>query len=824
MLKNEKKQQSMGWPQKPQARLLTVRAVLATTFATAMILVCLGPVAGTLDTSAIEHPLELRTRALLGQQPSLDSRLKVFALDNSTYAKLRTPWLDGALWSKILTHVGEAKPAFILTSHMFGSSEFRDSDLAQSLSKLHAQGTPVFASAFPWAGVIRHRAPLKVSAEIHDAKNWSSADGPLTGDSLQDVRRAAADWREFQLYGMTEEEASHFAGIGHVDYRGDGKIQPLARLQGDRFVAHLSLLAAASRRVSSGRILLNDKLIPTGPGEPALVDFVETSEILAKARSIDSLLQRIDAGSVGEIIKPGDVVYIATDLYTGRSNFVPTPLGPVPGSLVMISAINSVIQGRWIRDTGGDVPLTMIGAGVGALIGWTMSSAGAVAALSLIAGCVAVLSILLTGFFGLSVPWLLPSLGCLISGSVVITMSSWLRRIENEKERLAAATEAGKFSAMVRTAQMLAHDIRRPFSIIDTAVRGLQTEGDPARIKRLLNKLTPDLDRAKQSVEVMIGDILEIDRASKPRMTPRAPGEVLSISLRDSLIRLRPRDIAIKSQWDHTLRINVDESKIRRTFCNIIENAIEAMQGSGTLWIKTSDEWQGQKSWVKIVIGNDGPWIPPESRTQIFEPFWTSSKPGGTGLGLALAKKVVEAHGGQIGCDSNANKSTEFWILLPAVWDTPIRERPKMPQHSQDMLEDKHQHQRLSRVAVIDDSAFMLEAWTNELSDASVVTFSSPEDFLKACSDSPEFLTSLDLIIVDYQFSEHSLDHGLVLAGRIKSMRQIPIVLCTDWPVTDPVASVVTDAQIPKSPISLRAIWNLLRKPLSDRFEFDQEA
>jgi signal transduction histidine kinase len=123
---------------------------------------------------------------------------------------------------------------------------------------------------------------------------------------------------------------------------------------------------------------------------------------------------------------------------------------------------------------------------------------------------------------------------------------------------------------MIRTAQMLAHDIRRPFSIIDTTVKGLQSEGDPNRIKRLLSKLAPDLERAKESVEVMIGDILEIERASKPRMTPRAPGEVLADSLRDSIIRLQPADVTIKSLFEHTLRINIDEPKIRRTFCNII--------------------------------------------------------------------------------------------------------------------------------------------------------------------------------------------------------------------------------------------------------------
>jgi signal transduction histidine kinase len=819
-------QQSQGWPIKPRVRLVAPRWVLAAAFITCMTLIILGPVTGLVDQEAFEHPIELRARALLGRHATLGPKIKVFALDNSTYAKLRTPWLEGSLWAKILAGLGDAQPSAILTSHMFGASEFRDSQLGETLKNLRTRGVNVYAGAFPWSGVIRHRAPLSVSAESHAARHWTGDEGTIPSTALHEMRSISADWREFQLYGMTAEEASHFAGIGHVDYRGDGKIQPLARLQGDRYVAHLSLFAASTRRVSEETLLLNGRPIPMTGNDPLLIDFVATSEILAKARSIDSLLQRMDAGSLGEIVQPGDIVYIATDLYTGRTTFVPTPLGPIPGSLVMVSAINGVVENRWIRELpGGTLPLvlgTIFGAGIGAFLGWAMSSSGAVIAIGLVLVMFASTGILSTSLLALSLPWLMPSMACLIVGLAVTTKSSWIRRLKTEEDRVAAAAETGKFSAIIRTAQMLAHDIRRPFSIIDTTVKGLQSEADPHRIKRLLTKLAPDLERAKQSVEVMIGDILEIDRASKPRMTPRAPGEVLAVSLRDSMIRLQPADITIKSHFEHTLRINIDEPKIRRTLCNIIENAVEAMNNSGTLWIKTSDEWRGTKSWVKIAIGNDGPWIPPEARERIFDAFWTSSKSKGTGLGLALAKKVVESHGGQIGCSSESPNSTEFWMILPAVWDTPIRERSTIPKHSREIIDDKLHSAHQTRVAVIDDSAFMLEAWMNALSGTTVSTFTSPEAFLKACHDDAGFLPSLDIIILDYFFGEESADNGLVLAGRIKSMRQIPIVLCTDWPVTDAVVSVVTDAQISKEPMSLRAIQNLLRRPQMNRL--DQEA
>jgi len=105
-----------------------------------------------------------------------------------------------------------------------------------------------------------------------------------------------------------------------------------------------------------------------------------------------------------------------------------------------------------------------------------------------------------------------------------------------------------------------------------------------------------------------------------------------------------------------------DKEKILRVFMNLIRNAREAMAGGGEIKITAFlDQVEGV-----IQVVDNGPGIAPELAGRLFEPFATFGKPGGTGLGLALSKKIVEEHGGTIQCDSAPGKGTAFTIRLPA--------------------------------------------------------------------------------------------------------------------------------------------------------------
>jgi signal transduction histidine kinase len=105
----------------------------------------------------------------------------------------------------------------------------------------------------------------------------------------------------------------------------------------------------------------------------------------------------------------------------------------------------------------------------------------------------------------------------------------------------------------------------------------------------------------------------------------------------------------------------LDENRITRCLANIVKNAQEAIGAKGTITIRIRD----LGSELQVSISDDGPGVPESIRSRIFEPFVTSGKKHGTGLGMAIAKSTVDAHGGRIWLESEPGKGTTFQVLLP---------------------------------------------------------------------------------------------------------------------------------------------------------------
>jgi signal transduction histidine kinase len=122
---------------------------------------------------------------------------------------------------------------------------------------------------------------------------------------------------------------------------------------------------------------------------------------------------------------------------------------------------------------------------------------------------------------------------------------------------------------------------------------------------------------------------------------------------------------ALRFTYDlkHTLAVDGDAKRLQRVVDNIIQTAVQAVCPGGRIWFATRDV----AAEVELVIGNERSFVPPADRELIFEPYYTRGKPRGTGLGLALARKVVLDHGGRIECRSEYGRGTELVLRLPAT-------------------------------------------------------------------------------------------------------------------------------------------------------------
>jgi signal transduction histidine kinase len=121
-----------------------------------------------------------------------------------------------------------------------------------------------------------------------------------------------------------------------------------------------------------------------------------------------------------------------------------------------------------------------------------------------------------------------------------------------------------------------------------------------------------------------------------------------------------PEAVKIINEIPNNLNIRVDQNKVERVFINLIKNAIDAMPNGGTITIKCKQT----KDNAEISFADTGTGIPDEVLPKLFNPLFTT-KAQGMGFGLAICKRVVEAHGGTITVETARGKGTTFTVTLP---------------------------------------------------------------------------------------------------------------------------------------------------------------
>jgi signal transduction histidine kinase len=176
------------------------------------------------------------------------------------------------------------------------------------------------------------------------------------------------------------------------------------------------------------------------------------------------------------------------------------------------------------------------------------------------------------------------------------------------------------------------------------------------------------ISRLIEEIDSSVGKISELVRAVKEySYMDQAPEQEVDIhqGIENTLIMLRHRlkgGIEVVRDYDRTLpSICARGSELNQVWTNLISNAIDAMNGKGKLWIRTTRD----ASYAVVEVIDNGPGIPPEIQTRIFEPFFTTKPIGeGTGLGLDTAYRILQTHYGNIGLKSHPGE-TCFTVRLP---------------------------------------------------------------------------------------------------------------------------------------------------------------
>ncbi|MFH1729550.1 MAG: response regulator, partial [Pseudomonadota bacterium] len=296
--------------------------------------------------------------------------------------------------------------------------------------------------------------------------------------------------------------------------------------------------------------------------------------------------------------------------------------------------------------------------------------------------------------------------------------SCLIKEVESFQKK---AEENAKLAAIGQTTQMLAHDIRKPFTSMKSMLSMIdKLKKDP----KALEKAKTTVDHTIIHVEKMISDILDFSREMKLETKPEPIASLLDFSIRQTIQIYKDININFEYQLRNTKQALLDDERIARVFANIIGNGIEALksnqksavsyqqeklkdtcstsykpQATSSICFNTRDVRKKDNDFVEITIGNNGPKFKEEDIAHLFDSFFTKGKKSGTGLGLASAHKIVTLHGGTIEArntkyeirNTECKTGVEFVITIPASKKTEKHNQDLLPKNTNEILFVKYE-------------------------------------------------------------------------------------------------------------------------------------
>jgi len=228
------------------------------------------------------------------------------------------------------------------------------------------------------------------------------------------------------------------------------------------------------------------------------------------------------------------------------------------------------------------------------------------------------------------------------------------------QERRAAQTRHER--SLEDLSASIAHEIRNPVTAAKSLVQQMGEDPLSGENINYANVALEELDRVERS----ISHLLRYARDEEISFEPFEMADVVESTLDSYRDRIDLLGVEVELQLDSRGPMQGDPERMRRVLVNLVGNALDAVEQGDTpvprLQIMAGENLAGTEVWVRV--RDNGPGIHPDVLDKIFNPFFTT-KDKGTGLGLALSKKVVDAHGGSMDVESDTEAGTEFVLTFP---------------------------------------------------------------------------------------------------------------------------------------------------------------
>jgi signal transduction histidine kinase len=234
--------------------------------------------------------------------------------------------------------------------------------------------------------------------------------------------------------------------------------------------------------------------------------------------------------------------------------------------------------------------------------------------------------------------------------------------LEKSREHL---LQAEKMVVVGKLAASMAHSIRNPLTSVKMRLFSLDRSLDlNPQQKEDFQVISEEI----LHIDSLVQSFLEFSRPPKLRVQEISPSEIVDLALKLMTHRLESYQVIVQVDRHERLPVvQADPDRLKEVLVNIMVNACEAMKGGGSIVIREENALDAALGQVAVVrIRDSGPGIPEGLRAKIFEPFFTT-KEEGSGLGLSIAARIMDEHGGRLSLDSKEGQGAEFFLILPVT-------------------------------------------------------------------------------------------------------------------------------------------------------------
>ena len=247
------------------------------------------------------------------------------------------------------------------------------------------------------------------------------------------------------------------------------------------------------------------------------------------------------------------------------------------------------------------------------------------------------------------------------------------RELEESNQELAAARDEAVRANQLKSQFVanISHEIRTPMTAILglTELISLETEGE-------VHDMADHVFLSAKALMSLVNDLLDISKLEAGRLDINLESfkieEVIGALMTSFQIQASSKDIKLKSHVDESIKCNLkgDRLRVQQILQNLLQNAIKFTEQGEIEVSARLEKIEKNFKWVRFEVRDTGAGITPEDQRKLFQLFVqvdgsTTRRHGGTGLGLALCKRLGELMGGSIGVTSELGAGSTFWLLLP---------------------------------------------------------------------------------------------------------------------------------------------------------------